>query len=187
MGSIPLDTQVWNRVIMMMLMTLRWRRMRYMVSYHNTKLWGTLLTTGGHQDVHKVNTNKFVSLTMCVMIFAREPQNHVSTINNQLCTSHRKAFRLKQQSKVSWWQFYFIMSNYSFMHKLLVQVLLLEVLCVLYCFETLVGIHYLYHNNKGLPTQYAIFMLSCHTLGTSTYLQTVWCTWLVHFSNLIEP
>ena len=54
---IPLNTQTANKLIMMTLMTLKWSRMRYTVSYHNSRLWGTLHTTGGIQEVHKADTN----------------------------------------------------------------------------------------------------------------------------------
>ena len=59
------------------------------------------------------------------------------------------------------------------LYKLLVQVLLLEDHVLIRLFWNLSGhlLHYysLYHNNIGLPTQCVIFMLSCHTLGTSIY------------------
>ena len=160
-------------------MTLRWRRMRYMVSYHNNRLWGILHINGGSQEVPKVDTNKFVSLTMCAMIFVQRPQNHVITIKEHAIVYHqtRKSFRLKstkQSFMVTILLHHVKLLIYAYtLYKLLVQVLLLEVHVLIRLFWNPSGhlLHYysLYHNNIGLPTQCAIFMLSCHTLSTSIY------------------
>ena len=80
-----LDTQTWNKVIVMMLIRLRWRATTYMVSYRNNRLWRILRTTGGNQQACKIDTNKFALLWSWVVIFLKS-HNYVIAIKKHLTT-----------------------------------------------------------------------------------------------------
>ena len=99
-----LDTQTAKKAIVITLMTLRWRRMRYMVSYLNNRLWGILHTTGGNWARFIMRTltslyhhvcNGFCEIhTLC--------HYHTEQLSTIPLASHSNS---SQQSKVWWWQF----------------------------------------------------------------------------------
>ena len=57
--------QTSSKVIVMMLGILRWRRMKYMVSYHSSRLQGILHTAGGTQIKTDIK-HELIELYVCV-------------------------------------------------------------------------------------------------------------------------